>query len=672
MEVSISDDTIKNIITPDLQRAKDWQDILREQRKQYLLLYSMSKEAAGIKGMNRPGFSSVVSPTVFESVEGMKVGLDQLFTSPDFFDVKIGDNPEAGDRVRKLVRWNIFEAQYGARELRTWLDCCLKYHYGVVKVFWDEEYRRTASERIEAVSAQDFAILEQKLTEGWELAKFTEERVSVMDALGQATEVVQSLKNVKLIKQEPVFIGPRILAVDPEDFFYSPDGPELDDCRIVAHRSHKRLEDIKKGEASGRYRKGSYAKISKNLEWVDHDEERDDDDYRYDAAGLPDPQKEEVEISPDFEEGLTRPSAPVELWEIYTGLDIDRDGLLEPVIIRLAHDVVLAIEENPYGRPPFRVARAIEDSFKFEGKAYPASLEPIQIEHTQLTRLWNDATAMSVYGNLITSDEVLINEWDERYIGDVLKAGASTVQQKLYDIVKPPPLDASIIKSMEMLEGRAERISGVTRYNQGIDANSLNKTATGIGIIASLSQQRQKYMANVIAETFKDAIEDMVVQFKVFGAEYIDYFMRKGNKIDVEDYANDFTVNIELGVGPQEKQQQALVLKEYVQFAASVAVPAGFANMGHVAKALDRMGQLLNVPMEPYHYPVEELQMREQQKQMMQAAQAQQMAQMAAMQGGSQSGETEKGRGDGNSNQHGRNLENPGGGFAGSFNASLQ
>ncbi len=643
MEVSISDEKIKDIIKPDLQRAKDWQDVLREQRKQYLLLYAMSKEAAGIKEMNRPGFSSVVSPTVYESVEGMKVGLDQLFTSPDFFAINIGDNPEAGDRVRKFVRWNIFEAQYGARELRTWLDMCLKCHYGVLKVFWDEEYRRTASEIIPEILSQDFAMLDQKLTEGWELAKFKEERASVMDAMGQSVEVVQCLKNVKLIKQEPVFIGPRLLAVDPEDFFYSPDGSELDDCRLVAHRTHKRLEDIKKGEISGQYAKGSYSKISKALEALDSGDDNEDESYRYDAADLPDPQKEENEgeVGTSFEDSLTRPSAPVELWEIYTSLDIDKDGLLEPVIICLTHDVVLSVEENPYGRPPFRVARAIEDSFKFEGKAYPASLEAIQIEHTQLTRLWNDATAMSVYGNLITSDEELMKSWDDRYVGDVLKAGSSTMQGKLYDIVKPPPLDASILKSMEVLEGRAERISGVTRYNQGIDANSLNKTATGIGIIASLSQQRQKYMANVLSETFKDAIEDIVTQLKMFGSQYLEYYVRKGNKIDVQDYANDFTVSIELGIGPQERQQQAMVLKEYVQFAASVAVPAGFANMGHVAKAMDRMGQLLNVPMEPYHYSAQELQQQEEQKQRMQAAQAQQMAQMAAIQGGMQNGEAE-------------------------------
>ena len=117
-KITISDDLIKQIVTPDLERAKSWQDDLREQREQYLLLYSMSKDADGIKHLNKPGFSQVVTPLVYESVEGMKVGLDQLFTSPDFFGIKVGEDAEAGERLRKLVRWNIFENQYGARVIR--------------------------------------------------------------------------------------------------------------------------------------------------------------------------------------------------------------------------------------------------------------------------------------------------------------------------------------------------------------------------------------------------------------------------------------------------------------------------------------------------------------------------------------------------------------------------
>lgn len=627
-KIRISDDAIKSIVKPELERAKDWQDELRPQREQYARLYAMDKEADGIAQLNRPGWSQVVSPLVYESVEGMKVGLDQLFTSSDFFAVKVGEDSEAGERIRKLIRWNIFEAQYGARQVRWWLDSCLKYHYGVMKVFWDSETREDTID-IERIGVDDVMQLEQLMQQGYELAKFNEvvEQEPVFDEFGLPVgtqDVISALENVKMVKERPVFLGPRILAVDPEEFFYTPDSPELDKCRIVAHRVQKRLEDVKRGEMAGYYRKGSYKKVAEQLGGGSEIPENDAD-YRYDSVGLSSPELQDNYVD---SERVVLPSARVDLWEIYTSLDIDNDGLLEPVIIHMAHDVVLNIVENPYKRPPFRMARAIESPWKMEGVPYPQSLEQLQVEITQQTRMWNNACGNAVYGSLLTDDQQLADQWARRKVGDALISSGSTIGQKKYEFLKAPPPDASILKAIEMTEGRSERISGVTRYNQGIDANSLNKTATGIQTIASLAQQRQKYMANVIAESWKDVIEDVVECFKMFGKEHIEYFASKGNEIVIEDYDNDFSVNIELGIGPQEKAQQAGVLKELIGLA-PMAIQGGLMNVGHVGKIIDRIGQLMGIPLEPYHYNEEQIQQNQQQQAMQQQSMMQEQKQMA-------------------------------------------
>lgn len=633
-KISISDDIIKQIVKPDLERAKAWQDELRPQREQYAKLYAMSKDADGIAHLNRDGWSQVVAPLVYESVEGMKVGLDQLFTSPDFFDIKVGEDAEAGDRIRKLVRWNIFEAQYGARQIRFWLDGCLKYHYGVVKCFWDEQYREDTQE-FDTLSQEQSA---QVLEAGWELTKYKEvvaehpvlDPLTGMQALDEAGQPVTEqylagLEGVKAVKMTPTFIGPRILAVDPEAFYYSPDSDELEKCRVVAHRVNKRLEDIRRGEDAGIYRKGSYKLVLDKLSGSDVSGIIDDSSYRYDVADLPTPNTDD----PGAALKAAHPGRPVDVWEIYTSLDIDNDGLLEPVIIHMAgSDVILSVQENPYKRPPFRVARAIESPWKFEGVPYPESLKQLQIELTQQTRMWNDACADSVQGGLITDDAELATSWASRKIGDVMRAGTGTLNSRKFEIVPRVQPDASILKATEMLEGRAERVSGVTRYNQGIDANSLNKTATGIQTIASLAQQRQKYMANCIAECWKDVLEDVVECFKLFGTPYIQYFASKGNKINPQDYTNDFTVTIELGIGPQEKAQQAGVLREMIALAQNGGLQVGLFSVEHVGKMINRIGQLSGIPLESYHYSEEEIQQMQQQK----AAQAQQQQQMMMQQ----------------------------------------
>lgn len=636
-KISISDETIKRIVTPDLDRAKAWQDELRPQREQFARLYAMDKEAEGIKHLNRDGWSQVVAPLVYESVEGMKVGLDQLFTSPDFFAVKVGEDAEAGERIRKFIRWNIFEAQYGARQVRWWLDSCLKNHYGVLKVFWDEEYREDVRE-IERVDMDNAQALAELVGQGYEVTKYKEVvgEQAAQDALGSlmldewgqpmTQPVLLALENVKAIKETPVFIGPRLLAVDPESFFYTPDSDDIDKCRVVAHRVQKRLEDIKRGEMTGAYRKGSYVKVAEKLSGSG-DGLEDVSDYRYDAVGLPSPEVQEQ----GEELAAVQPSRRVELWEIYTSLDIDKDGLLESVIIHMAHDVVLNIQENPYRRPPFRMARAIESPWRLEGVPYPQSLEQLMLELTQQTRMWNNACGNSVYGNLLTDDQQLADQWTNRQIGEVLLSSGSTIKEQKYEVLRNAPPDPSILKALEMAEGRAERISGVTRYNQGIDANSLNKTATGIQTIASLAQQRQKYMANIIAESWKDTIEDMVQCFKLFGEPHIQYFVGKGNEINVQDYTNDFTIQIELGIGPQEKAQQAAVIKEMIGLS-RMAIPAGLMDVGHVGKMIDRIGQLMGIPLEVYHFSDEEMQQKQQEKAMQQQAMMQQQQEMAQRQ----------------------------------------
>ena len=53
----------------------------------------------------------------------------------------------------------------------------------------------------------------------------------------------------------------------------------------------------------------------------------------------------------------------------------------------------------------------------------------------------------------------------------------------------------------EYFEGALEQWTGRTRYNQGTDSTSLNKTATGISLLQQASEQRIDYIVRVFAET---------------------------------------------------------------------------------------------------------------------------------------------------------------------------
>jgi hypothetical protein len=64
----------------------------------------------------------------------------------------------------------------------------------------------------------------------------------------------------------------------------------------------------------------------------------------------------------------------------------------------------------------------------------------------------------------------------------------------------PPSVAQATLPMIELMDTVKENRTGVTRYNQGLDANSLNKTASGIQRIMSAAQK--KIMA--VARTYKE------------------------------------------------------------------------------------------------------------------------------------------------------------------------
>lgn len=75
--------------------------------------------------------------------------------------------------------------------------------------------------------------------------------------------------------------------------------------------------------------------------------------------------------------------------------------------------------------------------------------------------------------------------------------------------ISPPPIFAAAMPVIEMMDGLQEKRTGATRYTQGLDAESLNKTASGIQQILNAGQKKTKLIARTIAET---ALRDLFLR----------------------------------------------------------------------------------------------------------------------------------------------------------------
>jgi hypothetical protein len=65
------------------------------------------------------------------------------------------------------------------------------------------------------------------------------------------------------------------------------------------------------------------------------------------------------------------------------------------------------------------------------------------------------------------------------------------------------PLPADVYKMLEDTMKEQENITGITRYAVGSDSRALNQTATGISMIASMSQRRLTYIVRHMASAFR-------------------------------------------------------------------------------------------------------------------------------------------------------------------------
>lgn len=124
------------------------------------------------------------------------------------------------------------------------------------------------------------------------------------------------------------------------------------------------------------------------------------------------------------------------------------------------------------------------------------------------------------------------------------------------------PVSADAFQMIEYLDTVREQRTGVTRYNQGLDADTLNKTATGIHAIQSAAQQRLELIARIFAETgvkraFKRVLE---LVSKHQSAPHIIRLRNRWVAMDPRAWSEEMDLAVTVGLGTGNRDQQVLTL----------------------------------------------------------------------------------------------------------------
>jgi len=127
------------------------------------------------------------------------------------------------------------------------------------------------------------------------------------------------------------------------------------------------------------------------------------------------------------------------------------------------------------------------------------------------------------------------------------------------------------LEGLEFGQQKRERRTGITRYNQGLDADSLNKTATGQRLIQGAGDKRQMMTLRIMAETGRRELFRLVLTLVCEDQERAKVAPMRGTYVefDPRQWSPDMDVTVDVGLGTGDKTETAAALREFGTFMAA-------------------------------------------------------------------------------------------------------
>ncbi len=510
-------------------------------------------------GDEQEGASQVVTSEFADVVESVMPGLMRVFTSTDgvaeFTPTAPGEERWAREASEYVP--HVFMRQNDGFRILYWLiKDALMFRLGAVTVDL-EEFRDTRRIPVVALPQDALALIAaQAEGEGAELTLELER-----DEVPEAPHPVPSSGEGPFPSQPalsvvegpaPTFSGTitvrrrasRVVVdnIAPEDILFTPTARDQDKASFLGFRKRVTASEL----------------VEMGLGRDEIDElasGRDlsaEDAQRNDGAVLNEPGRD----------GVGDSERPLWLVVAYLRADEDGDGISELLRVVYAHA----------GGTAGRIVERIE----WEGLASIALASPILMSHTIVGRsLFDQLQDLQQIGSVLTrglldnlylvnrprpvvSDQVNLDSLIDWLPGSPvrLKPGARPGDDHV-SWLQVPSIAPSALAALEFMATVRENRTGIVRNNQGLDADSLNKTASGMNMLMSAAQQRQELIARVLAETAIKRLFRLVYRaVRRAASGPVRYWSGRGfASCDPSRWPDDMELSVNVGLGTGNKDQ---------------------------------------------------------------------------------------------------------------------
>ena len=523
-------------------------------------------------GNEEEGRSQVVSYDVQDTIESALPQLLKVFVAGDKvvqFDPKGPEDQEAAEQETDYINHVVMEQNEGFKIFYVWFKDALLSKNGYVKVYAEEEEEEEEYEYKGLTDAQLQMLASDEETEVLEHEGYPDPSVN-MDALYQqaamngvdpATIMQPMLHDVKLkVTEKETEI--HIENVAPENIMVSVEvnGPNLQDAKFVQHREVMQLADIAET-------------FDKPLDYIKSimSDLRDTFEEESNARDIYD---EEYDRAIESQEALVK--------DTYIKLDGERYRVV------VLGNTVLYKEKCEY--VPFACITPMIMPHRHIGRSYADLTMDIQLIKSTLIRGQLDNMYLANNGRYAISDRVNLDDMLTSRPGGIVRVDGDPGSGIMP--LSHPPLPASSFGMVEYMDSMKEKRTGITAYNQGLDSNSLNKTATGVAQIMNASQQRIELVARTFAETgVKELFK--LVHYLVRTTLTKPDIIRLRNKwveVDPREWKARKDLSISVGLGAGNKDQQLVHLTSILNMQKE-AIQIGLTSPEKIYNALAKLTQ---------------------------------------------------------------------------------
>lgn len=504
-------------------------------------------------GDEQEGRSQIVSREVADTIEWIKPSLMRIFASGDEvvkFDPHGPEDIEQAEQESDVLNWYTLQRNNAFTVLYSWFTDALLLRNGYVCAYWDES-TDTSTEEYERLTAEEFALLQQD-----DEIEIVEQEESVEPELTQRQDpmtgemvtveipVVYYEATVKRAKKRGSL---RYHCIPPE--------------RAIIDGAHQEV-GLDECDFAGYWDRLSITKLRSQFPDADiPDDINDESSAMQNQADTMSARDKLINWHEARDAGHVDPS--LRLVRVVYGFvraDVDGDGLAErryvvkcgkTILYNEATDIVQMAALTPIIFPHRHVGVSMFDLLK--------DLQEIK---SMMLRGLIDSVYLANNGRTaVNADRVVLEDLLVSRPGGIIRTNGDPGGAIMP--IQHPYIGGQVVNTLEYLDSVGEKRTGVTKYSQGLDANTLNKTATGISLITQAASQRIELIARVFAETGVRSLFHIAHALlrKHGDKQTVVKLRNKWVPINPRSWVQRYDSSVAVGLGTGDKQQQAQSLQ---------------------------------------------------------------------------------------------------------------